>query len=131
MTTLALPRRHRTIPHMGRTARRGGVGLLAAVLAAGAVAGTVKAERATVGHVVPGLGAYAGGAYCQTRDARLTAADNDSTADTITVNFAGDGVRPAEAVTYNMHDGTDIAYIKNAMNGDRVITQVRLCWGGK
>jgi len=121
VTTLPLPR---SLPHMGRRARQGGVGLLAAVLAAGAVVGTVAAERATVGHVVPGLGTYAGGRYCIEQYPPF---QETTTPDTVTLWTTLDG-QSVQSGAYSMHDATDVANMRSEM--DRAV-KIEECWEDK
>jgi hypothetical protein len=116
---------------VGRILRWGGAALLAAALVAGTAVGAYALEGATVGRTVSGLGNYENHAtYCTLRDSRLTVFDNELRPDSITIYFAAAGALPALDVAYNMHNSTDVANVKAAMNGKRPIDQVRMCWEG-
>jgi hypothetical protein len=110
---------------MGRRARQGGVVVLAAILAAGAVVGTVEAERATVGHVVPGLGQYAGGRYCITQTPPF---ETTTTPDTATVWTKLDDGTILGPSTYNLHDSAQATDLR--VGFDRVV-KLEECWEGK
>lgn len=68
--------------------------------------------------------------YCTLRDSRLTSFDNELRPDSITIHFPRTSGLPMLNVAYNMHNRTDVANVKAAMNGKRPIDQVRMCWEG-
>jgi hypothetical protein len=107
---------------MGRKLHTAGIATLAAMLAAGAVVGTVAAERATVGHVVPGLGTYAGGAYCITQTPPW---HTTTTPDSVTLWVDMGNGQTSQAGPYNLSNSNDNADMRSYM--DRAV-KIEECW---